>query len=416
MMKLVHNASLKKNGCRYRPSIFSFAMMFLLLGTVDLEAALFSGLSHPAWEAGKAAEALAAGRLEEAEAALLRAQQRQPDLPELSYNLGIVKYRKRQYEQAVGEFERASATSDTTLKAAALYNQGNCFYRLHEWERAIKSYTDSLNVQEDQKTRFNLEQAQKKLREQMQREQNQQGQSSPQQQQNQDRQMSQNDQQQQNDRNQQSESGSSEGNDQQKQQQQQNQQQNQSGSDGQKKDGQQQQSQPNGEQQQNASGTQRPGDDQQQQSQASATPAVPPTTNGTDSKNVAQPPQSPQIGSDVASIPESLASGPVTLEDTPQNTRDLQMGSDTTPLARDASERARQLKNAQINPYLVDRILKQMEDREKEVQQRLRRDPKREESLEDMDPFFMSPDQLRNFFERRRNPQPRKSTPDQPDW
>ena len=82
----------------------------------------------------------------------------------------------------------------------------------------------------------------------------------------------------------------------------------------------------------------------------------------------------------------------------------------------DVSQRARGLKNQKLNPYLVEKLLKDLEEREKEVQLRYRNDPQRQEDLEEMDPFFMDQQQLREFFKRRQGVRPKKTPSDEPDW
>ena len=101
-----------------------------------------------------------------------------------------------------------------------------------------------------------------------------------------------------------------------------------------------------------------------------------------------------------------------------QDRKDVAMADDKKEQKAppEASQRARGMKNQKLNPYLVEKLLKDLEEREKEVQLRYRNDPQRREDLEDMDPFFMDSDQLREFFQRRQGIKPKKPQSDEPDW
>ncbi|HEY9069792.1 MAG TPA: hypothetical protein VIV61_06010 [Candidatus Ozemobacteraceae bacterium] len=123
--------------------------------------------------------------------------------------------------------------------------------------------------------------------------------------------------------------------------------------------------------------------------------------------------------SDSAELPkEGTASDTTPWSGQDAKLRDVEMGKDSTEPGTipDESERARALRNRKLNPYQVERILRQMEEREREIQLRYRRDP-RSEDIEDpfADPFFMDPERMREFMEGRRGSR-KRTEPDTPDW
>ncbi|MDN5279739.1 MAG: hypothetical protein PWR01_3704, partial [Clostridiales bacterium] len=77
----------------------------------------------------------------------------------------------------------------------------------------------------------------------------------------------------------------------------------------------------------------------------------------------------------------------------------------------DESQRARALKNRKLNPYMVEKILRELQEREKQAQLYYRNDPQRQEQL---DPFEMDARQLQEFFRNRGRRAPKNN--EEPDW
>ncbi len=355
--------------------------------------------AHPADDVAWAQAALAKGDLEAAEAALHRARFADPDDPRLLYNLGVVQYRKRNYLDAARSFaEAARAAPDPAARADALHNLGNAAYRAARFQEAIGAYQASLDLREDAMTRYNLEQARKRLQEEMERRaQTQPDQPSP--------------------------TGGQPGQD----QPQGGQANSSPGGEGSSQGGQDRQPSGQGESKQDGQSAEQRADQSGQQ--------------GPDGQ--AGQPQTGPSGQDQASRPDGASPKPGDQARTPDSrvgtdTPEMGLGSDTAevgpegekerqdlamaqpdrekPPPADISQRARAMKNIKLNAYAVEKLLRDLEEREKEVQRRYRRDPQRDDSLdEEFDPFFMTPDQLRDFIDRRsgRRAQPKS---DSPDW
>ena len=147
-----------------RPGRGASALLVLplcLLAPTRATAGLWGGLDR-----GEAArrtqaglEAFAAGRDDAALQAFLRARVQAPDSPELLYDLGTASYRLGRFARAREFFARAAATAGTdSLRAKALYNQGNAAYRAGDADAAIAGYEAALTVDpRDADARANLD-------------------------------------------------------------------------------------------------------------------------------------------------------------------------------------------------------------------------------------------------------------------
>ncbi|MBI3038115.1 tetratricopeptide repeat protein, partial [bacterium] len=138
-----------------------FAIVFLLIKSPIY--------AHPSDHVKEAYRALSAGDLEKAETNLQKARFLSPGDARIQYDLGIVLYRKRDYSGAAKQLEFASKSTENSLRNDALHNLGNSFYRCGEFAKAVKAYTGALEVEENDQTRYNLEQAQKRLKEENER-------------------------------------------------------------------------------------------------------------------------------------------------------------------------------------------------------------------------------------------------------
>jgi len=356
------------------PSVGSCLGILLILG--GLPPALDA---HPSHDVTRGLESLAVGRLEDAEAAFQRARFAAPDDPRILYNLGLVSLHKRSYEEAAGLFSRAVAlTNDPDLGSAALHNQGNAWYRAGRFQEAVVAYEQSLQRKEEEQTRFNLDRARKKLDEQLQQMAQQQPQQDP---------------------NQQNQQQSSPKDGQQQPGQQQNQQQ---GQQGQQQQGQQSGQQQAGEKPDQNGQQQQPSQDPGQQAQSPN-----PGQNQEQDKQATRPDgeKDGQTGSGSAGVAEQEGS---------DTREDLQMAeAGKNPKEPEASQQARAMKNRAINPYMIEKVLRELEQRERELQMHYRNDPQRND--EEGDPFYMNSRQLQDFFQGRRTPKKPKQE-DAPDW
>ena len=132
--------------------------------------------------AGAIHDGLAAYEQEDYEAALkhlLDAQLDDPDNPQLLYNLGNTYYRLGDFEAAQRHYEQALETKDSQLKQQSLYNLGNAHFRRQDLESAIQNYKEALELNpEDVEAQENLEFAKQLMEQQPPQQQGQQGQES----------------------------------------------------------------------------------------------------------------------------------------------------------------------------------------------------------------------------------------------
>lgn len=92
-----------------------------------------------------------------------KVQVKNPDAPEVLYNLGTTLYKVNSYQESAKDLESsASKTQDPKLKTQALYNYGNTQYRLGNFEKAIDAYKKVLELDPaDKDAKYNLEFLQK---------------------------------------------------------------------------------------------------------------------------------------------------------------------------------------------------------------------------------------------------------------
>jgi len=112
---------------------------------------------------------------EQAELNFSKAQEQQPDNPELNYNLANSHYKNGKYQAALKSYTH-SANNGTPpgLKQNSLYNSGNTLYRLGKLEESIAAYQKVLELDpRDMDAKFNLEFVREKLKEKNQEDQKQ---------------------------------------------------------------------------------------------------------------------------------------------------------------------------------------------------------------------------------------------------
>lgn len=92
-----------------------------------------------------------------------KVQVKNPDAPELLYDLGTALYKVDSFQESSQNLEGSVLKAqDSKLKAQALYNYGNAQYRLGNFEKAIDSYKKVLEIDpSDQDAKYNLEFLQK---------------------------------------------------------------------------------------------------------------------------------------------------------------------------------------------------------------------------------------------------------------
>lgn len=337
-------------------------------------------IAHPAFNIRRGLEALQQGDLEAAETELQRARFAEPDNPVISYNLGVVSYRRRDYQKAAGFFmASAAAGKDAQMRFDSLYNLGNSAFKAGDYAAAVSAYSSSVEVKDDAQARYNLEVAQKKLQEQQQQD-DQQKKDEKQQQDGQQKK----DDQQSGDQN--GQKGDKSQNDQQSDSQKNKDKE--SGADQQKGAGENDQ-----EQQQADSGEQKQGEESDEQKSENQ-------TAGNEDENASQ---TQQLNEQTAADPSEKR------EDVEMGGGEEQKQEAAKP---EASQRARALKNVKLNPYQVERLLQQMQERERKAQLHYRNEPQR---TDEADPFNMNAQQLQEWMQNRGRPRQQPSG-DEPDW
>ncbi|MFH0986329.1 MAG: tetratricopeptide repeat protein [Candidatus Omnitrophota bacterium] len=103
-------------------------------------------------------------RYQSALEAYRKVQVKNPDAPEVLYDLGTALYKVDSFQESAKNLETAvQKTKDPQLKARALYNKGNVQYRLGIFEGAVDAYKKALELDPtDKDAKYNLEFLQKK--------------------------------------------------------------------------------------------------------------------------------------------------------------------------------------------------------------------------------------------------------------
>jgi len=146
-----------------------------------------------------------------------------PESPIVHFNIGDALYKKRKYEEALQAYQKALQKSeDVQLQAQSYYNLGNTLFRLNKWPESLLAYQQTLKLNpNDKDAKYNLEYVRAKIKENAQKQPQDQQQQQQEQQSNPDQQ---NEQDQQKQDQQQNEQNQQQKNEQQEQQQQEQQQ------------------------------------------------------------------------------------------------------------------------------------------------------------------------------------------------
>jgi len=113
-------------------------------------------------------DAFKAGKYKEALQFYHSAETDLPESPELEYNMACALSQDGVYEEAVERYTKAMNAQDINFEAGTHYNLGNTHFRMEDYQSAIQSYQNSLElVPENVDAKYNLELARKKLKEQI---------------------------------------------------------------------------------------------------------------------------------------------------------------------------------------------------------------------------------------------------------
>ena len=277
--------------------------------------------------------------------------------PEKIYNLGVEEYQKGEFENASKSFAKAlEVAKDSDLKFKSYYNLGNAEYKNNAFDKAVEAYKNALKIKKDYMAEHNLKKAQEKLEQKQEEDQKQDN--------------NEGEQNEQNEQNEKDEEGKDDKDGQQGEKGQQREQ----GENGQ--NGEQSQEDQNGENGQDGQDGEQGKDNKE----------------GDENKDPGQNGENNKEGQ--------------------EQRQDVEMAEPGTQKEADVSQKARAMKNIRANPYMIEKILKEMQQREADLQRRARNENTGQR--EEVDPFEMNAQELRDWMQNRGRPNPALS--DEPDW
>ena len=121
-----------------------------------------------------------------------------PESPIINFNIGDVQYKKRNFEEALKSYEAATSSDDILTQSQGYYNIGNTLYKLGKLPESILAYKKALELNpNDEDAKYNLEYVRAKLKDNSEKQPQENQQQQKQDQQNQEQNQDQNNQEQQ---------------------------------------------------------------------------------------------------------------------------------------------------------------------------------------------------------------------------
>jgi Ca-activated chloride channel family protein len=115
----------------------------------------------------------AQGKYQEAERAYLDAQVNSPGRPEILYNLGNSLIKQKKYNQGIQALHQSMNKGDSGIKENSWFNEGNALFLMGNYKDSVQAYIQSLRLDPtDRDAKHNLELALMKLKQQEQRDSN----------------------------------------------------------------------------------------------------------------------------------------------------------------------------------------------------------------------------------------------------
>jgi tetratricopeptide (TPR) repeat protein len=113
------------------------------------------------------------GRYVDAEVEYKKALEKNPKSKESQFNLGNSYYKQERFDEALREYGNSgSVMKSPEERAETFYNLGNTLYRTNKYQEAVEAYRHSLKLNpNDDDTRYNLQMARTKLKQQEQQKQ-----------------------------------------------------------------------------------------------------------------------------------------------------------------------------------------------------------------------------------------------------
>jgi len=88
-----------------------------------------------------------------------------PESSIVNFNIGDVQYKKRNFEEAVKSYEKATSSDDIIVQSKSYYNIGNTLYKMGKLPESILAYKKTLELNpEDEDAKYNLEYVRAKLK------------------------------------------------------------------------------------------------------------------------------------------------------------------------------------------------------------------------------------------------------------
>ncbi len=136
-------------------SVVRYASASMLVVIIALLAVPATGRAN---EIQEGMEAYKKGAYDQAIDHFTAAQLKDPNRPELLYNLGNAYYKKGDFDAAEGQLRDALNLADPALKAKIYYNLGNIDFRKGRMKEAIENYQKALELHpDDQESKDNIE-------------------------------------------------------------------------------------------------------------------------------------------------------------------------------------------------------------------------------------------------------------------
>ena len=140
-------------------------LFILLLGIVSLSSS--QSLRSHVQEGNKVYEK---GKYNDAEVSYKRALEKNPKSHAAQFDLGDALYKQQRYDEAMRQYNSSAAvTKDADNKAASYYNIGNSLLKANKYPESIEAYKRALAMNpNDEDTRYNLQYALDRMKEQQQ--------------------------------------------------------------------------------------------------------------------------------------------------------------------------------------------------------------------------------------------------------
>ena len=86
-------------------------------------------------------------KFDQASKKFIQAHQGKPDDPKISYNLGNSRYKQGEYEKALQSYTKSlEQKSSTAINQKTYYNMGNVLFRMNKHEESISAYKKALEL------------------------------------------------------------------------------------------------------------------------------------------------------------------------------------------------------------------------------------------------------------------------------